>query len=338
MQYMSFEAHGATMRRWKGRRVLVTGSAGFIGSHLVEALVAAGADVRALVRYSSTRGLGALSEIGPDCRPKVYYGDLRDAAAVERAVAGCEVIFHLGALISIPYSYENPGAYLETNLFGTYHVLEACRRHEAGRCVVVSSSEVYGSALYVPIDEGHPLQAQSPYSASKIAAEKLAESYWRSFGLPVSVVRPFNTYGPRQSTRAVIPQVLSQLLLGNRVVLGNLAPRRDFLYVRDTVTGLMAVAASEAAVGETFNLGTGCDVSIEELAALAGEILHRSPELSLDQARTRPETSEVTCLKADAGKAKLLLGWVPAVQLEEGLRHTAAWLSARTALSGEYHI
>ncbi|MCL6615161.1 MAG: SDR family NAD(P)-dependent oxidoreductase, partial [Firmicutes bacterium] len=201
---------------WAGGKVLVTGAGGFIGSHLVEALLAAGASVRAFVRYSSQRSHGNLAvvEKGSGGRLEIAYGDLRDAAAVERAVAGCAVVFHLGALISIPYSYENPGAYLETNLRGTFHVLEACRRHGIERCLLASTSEVYGSAIYVPMDEGHPLQAQSPYAATKIGAEKLGESYWRSFGVPVVIVRPFNTYGPRQSPRAVIPQVLLQLLRG----------------------------------------------------------------------------------------------------------------------------
>ncbi|NLG84002.1 MAG: SDR family NAD(P)-dependent oxidoreductase [Firmicutes bacterium] len=310
-------------------KVLVTGAGGFIGSHLVEALLAAGATVRAFVRYSSQRSPGNLAAVAAreGERLEFCYGDLRDATAVERAVAGCRVVFHLGALISIPYSYQNPEAYLETNLRGTFHVLEACRKSPVDRLIIVSTSEVYGSARYVPIDEDHPLKAQSPYAASKIAAEKLGESYWRSFGLPVVILRPFNTYGPRQSLRAVIPQVLVQLLRGPEVRLGNLTPRRDFLYVHDTVAGFMAAAICPTAVGETINLGTGRDISVAELVELAGEVVGRRPRIVKEEERMRPPTSEVTRLLADARKAARVLGWRPQVDLREGLRLTAAWLA-----------
>ncbi len=325
---------------WAGRRVLVTGAAGFIGSHLVEALVHGGASVRAFIRYSSERGLGHLAELeGATAREiEIVHGDLRDAAAVERVAAGREVVFHLGALISIPYSYENPEAYVETNLRGTYHILEACRKQGVGRCVLTSTSEVYGSARYVPMDEAHPLQAQSPYAATKIGADKLGESYWRSFGLPVTVVRPFNTYGPRQSLRAVIPQILAQLLKGDEVILGNVTPRRDFLFVADTVAGFLAAAACPKAPGEVFNLGTGRDTSIGELVGLAGEVLGKQPLIRLEGERMRPAKSEVTRLLACADKARRLLGWEARVDLREGLRLTSAWLAARAVPVEGYRI
>ncbi|MGE5529346.1 MAG: SDR family NAD(P)-dependent oxidoreductase [Patescibacteria group bacterium] len=340
---MPASARGAAEERQAatlaGRKVLVTGAAGFIGSHLAEALLARGAVVRAYIRYTSGHGLGYLAEVQAARGPvEIVTGDLRDPAAVERAVAGCEVVFHLGALISIPYSYENPGAYLETNLGGTYHILEACRRQGVARCVLTSTSEVYGSARYVPMDEGHPLQAQSPYAASKIAADKLAESYWCAFGLPVAVIRPFNTYGPRQSPRAVIPQILGQLLLGDEVILGNLAPRRDFLFVEDTVAGFLAAACCPKAPGEVINLGTGKDVSVAELVELAGTILGRRPRLVVEGERIRPPRSEVARLMADAGKAGRLLGWKAGVGLDEGLRRTADWLASTGKADVAYRI
>lgn len=327
-------------RAWIGKRVLVTGAAGFVGSHLTEALVKAGANVRAFVRYSSGRRLGHLVEVerAVGREIEIVSGDLRDQAGMERAVAGCETVFHLGALISIPYSYENPGAYVETNLRGTYHVLEACRRQGVACCVLTSSSEVYGSALYVPMDEAHPLQAQSPYAASKIGADKLGESYWRSFGLPVSIVRPFNTYGPRQSPRAVIPQILGQLLVGDEVQLGNVTPRRDFLFVTDSVAGYLAAGSCPEAIGEVINLGTGQDISIEALVMLAGEILNRSPKLRVDGERTRPSQSEVQRLLAGTAKAQKLLAWEPRVDLREGLRQSADWLAKQGTGGINYRI
>lgn len=325
---------------WAGRRVLVTGAAGFIGSHLVQELLQAGALVRAFVRYTSNRGLGNLVEVEREIgrTAEIVQGDLRDRAAVERAVADCEIVFHLGALISIPYSYENPGEYLATNVLGTFNVLEACRRYGIARCILTSSSEVYGTARYVPMDEAHPLQAQSPYAATKIAADKLGESYWRSYGLPVAIVRPFNTYGPRQSLRAVIPQVLTQLLAGDEVRLGNVATRRDFLFVGDTVAGFMAAALKGEARGEAFNLGTGRDVSIEELVALAAEVLGRRPRIRAETDRLRPEASEVMRLQANAEKAGFVLGWRASVDLRAGLERTAAWLSRRGGQGGGYRI
>ena len=269
---------------------------------------------------------------------EIIAGDLRDSTAVEGAVTGSEVVFHLGALISIPYSYEDPGAYVETNLRGTYHVLEACRKFGIDRCVLTSSSEVYGSARYVPMDEAHPLQAQSPYAATKIGADKLGESYWRAFDLPVVIVRPFNTYGPRQSLRAVIPQILTQLLAGDEVRLGSITPRRDFLFVTDTVAGFMAAAGSPEAVGEIFNLGTGRDVSVAELVEVAGGILGRTPRLLAQEERVRPVRSEVTRLLACAVKAHTILSWEAHVELTEGLRRTAAWLATQGGLDGGYRI
>lgn len=309
---------------------MVTGAAGFIGSHLVEALLRKGAEVRAFLRYSSQWFMGCLPELPPGGPGglEIFRGDLRDFEAVERAVSDREVVFHLGALISIPYSYEDPGAYFETNLRGTFNILEACRRRNGvARCVLTSTSEVYGSALYTPMDEEHPLQAQSPYAATKIGADKLGESYWRAYGLPVVIVRPFNTYGPRQSLRAVIPQILSQLMAGDEIRLGSIAPRRDFLYVEDTVAGFLAAGSHPEGEGEVFNLGTGTDYSVGDVVLIAGELLGRKPRILLDEGRIRPAASEVTRLQACPDKAGLLLGWRARIDLREGLRRTAAWLA-----------
>jgi NAD dependent epimerase/dehydratase len=319
---------------WQGRKALVTGAGGFIGSHLVEALAGRGARVRALVRYNSASARGWLDQLPETLGPQVEVvaGDIRDAGSVQAAVNGQEFVFHLAALISIPYSYEAPDSYVDTNVRGTLHVLEACRRHGVGRLVQTSTSEVYGSPETVPITEAHPLRAQSPYAATKVAGDKLAESYHCSFGLPVVVLRPFNTYGPRQSARAVLPTILSQLLAGNKTIeLGALWPRRDLMYVEDTVDGFIKAAESEAAVGQTVHLGTGRDVSVGDLAELAMAVTGQRAHIVSKAERERPPDSEVRQLLSSPAAAKKLLGWAPTVSLEDGVRLTADWVKRNLA-------
>jgi UDP-glucose 4-epimerase len=314
---------------WQGRRVLVTGAGGFIGSHLVEALAGRGARVRALVRYNSASARGWLDELPASLLPQVEVvaGDIRDGGGVQAAVSGQEVVFHLAALVSIPYSYEAPESYIDTNVRGTLNVLEACRRAGGVRLVQTSTSEVYGTPETVPITEAHPLRAQSPYAATKVAGDKLAESYHCSFGLPVVVLRPFNTYGPRQSARAVLPTILSQLLAGRTTIeLGALWPRRDLMYVTDAVAGFVKAAESEAAVGQTVHLGTGRDVSVGELAELAMTVTGKRAEIVSKAERERPADSEVRQLLSSPAAAQRLLGWTPTVPLEEGVRLTADWV------------
>jgi dTDP-glucose 4,6-dehydratase len=309
---------------WTARRVLVTGAGGFIGSHLAERLVELGADVRALVEYNSLGSWGWLDESPAKDDLAVVLGDVRDRDSVASATAGCEVVFHLAALIAIPYSYEAPSSYVETNVTGTVNVLRASR--EAEIVVHTSTSEVYGTARTVPITEEHPLQAQSPYAASKIGADKIAESFHLSYGLPVVTLRPFNTYGPRQSARAVIPTVITQLLTGDRVALGNTSPTRDFTYVTDTVEAFVRAAETPAAIGRTINAGTGAEVSIADLVARIESIVGRSGTLELDETRVRPPASEVERLCADSTIARQLLGWEPRVPLDDGLRATVDWI------------
>ena len=311
---------------WKRRKVLVTGAGGFIGSHLAERLAVLGADVRALVRYTSTGRWGWLDQSPIKADLEVVLGDVRDFFSVRDAMRGREVAFHLAALIGIPYSYQAPQSYLHTNIEGTLNVLQAARELETERVICTSTSEVYGTAQYVPIDEDHPLQGQSPYSASKIAADKLAESYFRSFGTPVAVLRPFNTYGPRQSARAVIPTIITQALAGTEVRLGSLTPTRDFNFVADTVEGFIAAAARREAVGQVINLGSGAEISVQRLASTIGELLGKKLTLIAEDQRIRPENSEVERLCADATKARELLGWESSVSLEDGLRQTIAWV------------
>ncbi len=313
---------------WEGRKILVTGAGGFIGSHLTEALVEAGAKVRAFVHYNSRGDPGLLRQVPVERRRKVeiYFGELRDPGAVRQAMEGCQVVFHLGALIGIPYSYAHPTDVVQTNVLGTLNVVNAARALEVERVIHTSTSEVYGSARYVPIDEAHPLQGQSPYSASKIGADKLVESFHAAYGLPVCTVRPFNTYGPRQSARAVIPTIIVQLATRDRLTLGSLHPKRDFNYVGDTVSGFLAVAASEASLGEVINIGSGREISIGELVELLGELMGREVVYETDVKRVRPEASEVQRLLSDTSKAHRLLGWQPTVSLEEGLRRTVEWV------------
>jgi len=312
----------------KSKRVLVTGAGGFIGSHLVEALVREGATVRAFVRYNSRGDGGLMRELAPEVlqQVEIIAGDLRDEDAIRKVVKGCQVVFHLGALISIPYSYFHPIEVASSNITGTLNILQACRDLEVERLVHTSTSEVYGSARIVPINEEHPLQGQSPYSASKIAADKLAESYYCAFGLPVITVRPFNTFGPRQSARAVIPTIITQALAKDTIKLGNLDTTRDFTYVSDTVAGFLSAARSSNGLGEVFNLGTGKEIRIGELAEMVIRKVGRNVKIEVDQERLRPEKSEVLRLISDNTRAREALGWMPHVPFEEGIGKTITWI------------
>ncbi|MGZ4281041.1 MAG: GDP-mannose 4,6-dehydratase [Gaiellaceae bacterium] len=314
---------------WSGRRVLVTGAGGFIGSHLAETLARAGASVRAFVRYTSRGDHGWLELTDPDRRDaiEVFRGDLVNPEAVSGALEGCEFVFHLGALIPIPYSYRHPREFVEANVVGTLNVLEAARRAEPARVVHTSTSEVYGTAQTVPIEEEHPLHPQSPYAATKVGADQVALSYQRSFGTPVAIVRPFNTYGPRQSARAVIPTIVTQALTRDAIELGAVEPTRDFLFVEDTVRGMMACAEADAAVGEVVNLGSGTEISIGELAERVQRAVGRELPVRLDEQRLRPPDSEVERLVAGTAKAQRLLGWQPQVDLDEGLGRTIEWMT-----------
>lgn len=327
---------------WSGRRVLVTGAAGFIASHLAEQLAVAGADVRAFVRYNSRNDYGWLESASALSEIEIFRGDLANPEAVQRATSGREVVFHLGALIPIPYSYVHPREYVTANVEGTLNILEAARTNGVERVVHTSTSEAYGTALRVPIDEEHPLQAQSPYAATKIAADQLALSYVRSFETPVVVVRPFNTYGPRQSARAVIPTIITQALRGERIELGSLDPTRDFVYVDDTVAGMVAAATAPGAIGETINLATGDEISIRELLATILRLVNEDDELSVEimAARVRPSGSEVERLLGDPRKAERLLGWKAQVSLEDGLARTIDWMRDSLGLykPGMYNV
>lgn len=295
---------------WQGKTVLVTGAGGFLGSHLAEGLVTRGARVRALVRYNSRNDWGLLEQLPEAVKGKIEVaaGDLTDPFGIARVVAGCAIIFHLAALIAIPYSYVAPAQYVAVNCGGTLNLLEAARAQGVEAFIHTSTSETYGTAQYTPIDEGHPLKGQSPYSASKIAADKLAESYHLSFGLPVVTVRPFNTFGPRQSARAIIPTIITQALIGDTIHLGDLRPRRDFTFVDDTVTGFLKAAATPQAVGQVINLGTGRAVSIGELAQAIIGLVGGNKKIATDSARLRPEASEVWHLESDNRRAKEVLG------------------------------
>ena len=311
---------------WTGKRVLVTGAGGFIGSHLAEALVTAGADVRAMVLYNSLGSRDWLDHSALAGNMEIFAGDICDHNSVRDATRGVECVFHLAALIAIPYSYGAPLSYVRTNVEGTLNVLQAARDEGCARIVHTSTSEVYGSAEYVPIDERHPLKGQSPYSASKIGADKIAESFHRSFATPVVTLRPFNTFGPRQSARAVIPTVISQCLAGQPVRLGGLSPTRDFTYVSDTVSGFMLAAQAAAVVGETINLGVGREISIGDLAATIIELTGCGLEIETEPKRQRPEASEVERLLSNNSRARDLLGWQPTVSLRDGLSKTISWL------------
>jgi dTDP-glucose 4,6-dehydratase len=315
---------------WPDQRVLVTGAGGFIGSHLVEHLAAAGAQVRAFVRYTSRNDRGWLEGMDPELaeRVDIFRGDLQNPEAVDRAAAGCDTVFHLGALIPIPYSYVHPREFVTTNVEGTLNVLEACRRHRIARLVHTSTSEVYGSAITVPIDEDHPLRAQSPYAATKTAADQLALSFWRSFETPVVVARPFNTFGPRQSARAVIPTIITQALTRDVIELGSVSTTRDFNFVDDTVAGFLACGATPGVEGEVLNLGTGVEVTVADVVGRVLAVLEREiPVVAADE-RMRPPASEVVRLIADADKANRLLGWAPRTSLDDALRTTVEWFRA----------
>jgi UDP-glucose 4-epimerase len=329
-----------------GKTVLVTGADGFIGSHVVERLVADGARVRAFCLYNSNGSTGWLDESHPfqaavrDGRAEVVLGDIRDPEHVLASAEGAEVVLHLAALIAIPFSYVAPRSYVETNVIGTLNVLEAVRRHGIPRMVNTSTSEVYGTPEQVPITEAHPLRGQSPYSATKISADKLCESYALSFGTPVTTLRPFNTFGPRQSTRAVIPTVLSQLLVGaSELRLGDLTPKRDFTFVTDTADGFVRAALADVAPGTTIQLGTGRTVSVGDLVDLCKKVTGSEAEVVTDSDRIRPEGSEVQILLSDPSRANEVLGWAPTVTLEEGLAATAEWLRPRVdaETAGRYH-
>lgn len=318
-----------------GKAVLVTGAGGFIGSHLTERLVRDGHTVRALVRYNGRDDRGHLDRLDPEIRRSldVHRGDLKDPEAVRKAVAGRDWVFHLGALIAIPYSYQNPLDVVQTNVVGTAHVLDACRASDTlERVVLTSTSEVYGTAQYVPIDEKHPLCGQSPYSASKIGSDALGESYYRAFGLPVAILRPFNTFGPRQSARAIIPTVISQAISRPVVRLGSLDPRRDLTYVKDTAAGFVAIAGCDAAIGKVVNIGRGDDVSMGDLVERIGARLGKTLQVEADPERVRPAASEVGRLLAGTTLARELMGWTPQYSLDEGLDETIAWVKDNLAM------
>jgi NAD dependent epimerase/dehydratase len=306
---------------------LVTGAAGFIGSHLCENLTRNGERVRAFIHYNSRNYWGWLEQSDYRDQIEVMAGDLRDLDSVLHAVDGTDKVYHLGALIGIPYSYESPLAYVRTNIEGAYNVLEAARRTGVGRVLITSTSEVYGTALYVPIDEKHPLQPQSPYSASKIGADNLALSYHLSFGLPVVIARPFNTFGPRQSSRAVIPTIATQLLSGIREIsLGNLAPRRDLTYVEDTVEAMRLISRENQFIGKVVNIGSQKDISVGEIFEKLCTLLKCPATVRSQPERVRPDKSEVMRLLCDASLLKTVTGWVPRYSLDEGLEKTVAWL------------
>ena len=321
-------------------RVFITGAEGFLGSHLLEAVLSRGHEVTALAQYNSFSSRGWLDSLPPAAQAKitVLAGDIRDAGFLRDSVKGHTRVAHLAALIAIPYSYLAPASYLETNAMGTLNVLEACRVNGVERIIQTSTSEVYGTAQYVPIDEKHPLAGQSPYSASKIAADQIAFSYWSSFGLPVTTIRPFNTYGPRQSQRAFIPSVMVQLLAGqSELKLGSLAPTRDLTFVKDTARGFADVLESDKGVGETFNMGSGFEVSMAEVVEMVCEISGQNPTVSLDHDRIRPAASEVERLWSDSSKMAATFGWKPDFGgkdgLYRGLEATYAWLKDNHKLS-----
>lgn len=314
-------------------KILVTGADGFIGSHVVETLVKSGHEVRAFVLYNSFNSWGWLDESDKSIRDSidVFSGDIRDPHGVDKAVENQEVVLNLAALIAIPYSYHSPDTYIDTNIKGTLNILQAARRHNVIRVVQTSTSEVYGSAQYIPIDEAHPLHPQSPYAASKVGADQLALSFHASFDLPVGILRPFNTYGPRQSARAVIPTIISQLANKSKVKLGSLSPTRDFSFVQDTANGFLAAAQSDAIIGQTINLGSGFEISIKDTAETIAKIMNAKLELVDDEQRVRPENSEVERLHASIDKAKTILGWQPQLKgltgFQTGLKQTIEWFS-----------
>ncbi|HEY5944420.1 MAG TPA: SDR family NAD(P)-dependent oxidoreductase [Kofleriaceae bacterium] len=323
-----------------GKHVLVTGADGFIGSHLVERLVADGAKVRAFCFYNSQGSWGWLDSASAELRAAidVRLGDIRDAGFVEEATRGVDIVMHLAALIAIPYSYRAPQSFVDTNVTGTLNILEAAKRNGVARVIVTSTSEVYGTPEQLPIRETHPLNAQSPYAATKVAADQLALAYHRSFNVPVVVLRPFNTYGPRQSTRAVLPTILAQLLRGRTSIkLGRVDTRRDLTYVSDTVDGFVRAASAPGIDGQTIQLGTGASPSIADVFAIACRALGKQAQLELDPQRLRPDASEVLVLESDPARAQQLLGWRAEIALEDGLRKHAEWMNRNLHLFGHEH-
>jgi NAD dependent epimerase/dehydratase len=313
----------------QGKKVLITGAEGFIGSHLTERLVELGADVTALAQYNSFNNWGWIDTFDKKVKDsiKVVTGDIREYDGMKRIVKGQDVVFHLAALIAIPYSYLSPMAYVRTNVEGTTNVLEACREYDVEKIVHTSTSETYGTALYVPIDEKHPMQGQSPYSASKIGADKMAESYQKSFNMPIATIRPFNTYGPRQSARAVIPTIISQILAGKREIkLGSLTPTRDFNFVKDTAEAFIKIAESERTIGEVINSGSNYEITIGETVKKIISIIGKDVKILCDDERLRPENSEVNRLWADNTKIKELTGWKPNYSIDKGLEETVAFI------------
>jgi NAD dependent epimerase/dehydratase len=318
----------------RGAKILITGADGFIGSHLAEAMVRYGCQVRAFVFYNSFNSWGWLDYSEKEIKENldIFAGDIRDPHGVKQALRGCEVVFHLAALISIPYSYHSPDAYLDTNVRGTLNVIQAARELNISKVINTSTSEVYGTARFVPITEEHPLQGQSPYSASKIGADQMAMSFYHAFDTPVSIIRPFNTYGPRQSARAVIPTIITQIATGKRRIdLGALHPTRDFNYIKDTVQGFVHVAESDRSVGEVINIGSNFEISIEETAQLVAEVMGVQIEIKTDHIRLRPEKSEVDRLWCDNRKALELTGWKPhwgdREGFKKGLSETVTWFT-----------
>jgi len=313
---------------WSNKKVIVTGAGGFIGSHLSERLVREGARVRAFLHYNSRNDWGLLELLPKEILQEIeiFTGDIQDPFAVKKAISGCDVVFHLASLIAIPYSYIAPQSFVTTNVLGAVNVMEASLRQGVEVVVHTSTSEVYGTAQYVPIDEKHPLQGQSPYSASKIGADKIAESYYRSFNLPVATIRPFNTYGPRQSARAVIPTIITQVLTKDSLKLGDLTPTRDMNFVYDTVEGFLKVASTKEAIGEVINIGSGQEISIGDLAKKIMKLIGKDIPIITEEVRKRPSKSEVRRLLADNTKAKEILNWQPRYSIEQGLKITIDWI------------
>lgn len=319
------------------KKILVTGADGFIGSHLTEELVKQGYEVRAFIFYNSFNSWGWIDSLPEEIKNKIeiFAGDIRDPNGVRVAMKDCDTVFHLAALIGIPFSYHSPDSYVDTNIKGTLNVLQAARLLKTERILVTSTSEVYGTAQYVPIDEKHPFQGQSPYSATKIGADRIAESFFRSFELPVSIVRPFNTFGPRQSARAVIPTIISQLLNGiEKIILGDLTPIRDFVYVKDTVNGFIEIAKSQKTIGEEINIATQSEISIGDLAQNIINIINPQAKIICDKQRIRPEKSEVKRLCGSNEKLKKLTNWQQMYSLKDGLKETIAWFSNKENLKG----
>jgi NAD dependent epimerase/dehydratase len=333
----------------KNKKILVTGADGFIGSHLTEELVRRGCDVRALVLYNSFNSWGWLDHSAPEIKKnfEVVAADIRDPHGIRGAMKGCDIVFHLAALISIPYSYHSPDMYIDTNVKGSLNIVQAARELGISKVIHTSTSEVYGTARFVPITEEHPLQGQSPYAASKIGADQIVMSFYHSFNTPVTIMRPFNTFGPRQSARAIIPTVITQIATGTKKIkLGSLHPTRDFNYVKDTVNGFIATAESDQTIGEVINIGSNFEISIGETVRIISEIMQVNLEIASDSQRIRPANSEVERLWADNRKAANLMGWAPAYAgiegLKQGLQETVAWFSnpehLRQYKPGEYNI